>query len=82
MNTINISGVGRLEVKTDAAIVQFAGGVDATGTPLNRTAKRVSRATKHRDEAIRNGERWWLAPVADGVFVLCDLRNAELAAGR
>lgn len=77
MNTINISGIGRLEVKTTQAFVELAGAIAADGRPVNLALKQVSSSIKHRAEAGRNGERYCLHPVRHGVFVLRDLRDSD-----
>ena len=74
MNTINVTGIGRLEVKTTQAFVELAGAIAADGRPVNLTLKQVSSSAKHRAEAERNGERYHLQPVRHDVFVLRDLR--------
>ena len=74
MNTINVTGIGRLEVKTTQAFVELAGAISADGRPVNLALKQVSSSIKHRAEAERNGERYYLHPVRQDVFVLRDMR--------
>ena len=73
MNTINITGIGRLEVKTGQAFVELAGAIAADGRPVNLALKQVSTSIKHRAEAERNGERYCLHEVRKDVFVLRDM---------
>lgn len=74
MNTINVTGIGRLEVKTTRAFVELADAIAADGRPVNLTLKRVSASIKHCAEAERNSEWYYLHPVRHDVFVLRDLR--------
>ena len=74
MNTINVAGIGRLEVKTNQAFVELAGALASDGRPVNRKLKQVSSSAKHRAEAERNGERYYLNPVRQDVFVLRDMQ--------
>lgn len=73
--TIIITGVGRVFVKTAQPYVELAGAVAADGTPVNRRTKRVSSAAKYHAEAERNSERYYLHAVRHDVFVLRDLQD-------
>ena len=69
--TVEITGVGRVFVKTDATAIKFCGALTTGGDPVNVTEKKVSRDKKHEVSAMEvDACGYWLREVKPGHFVL------------
>lgn len=44
MKTIQVLGIGPVEIRTDLDVVQLVGALTVTGDPVNCRAKKVSRS--------------------------------------
>lgn len=67
--TIELTGIGRVEIKTDANEVMFCGAVTIEGDPVNCVSRRVSRSAKNARAAIKNRE-YVLSEMRPGYFRL------------
>ena len=76
--TINVTGLGRVYVKTSEKAVGLAGVVTIDGTPVNVRKHKVSTAKAHHADADRNDAYGhYLREVGAGVFMLAILDDTE-----
>ena len=76
--TINVTGLGRVYVKTSAKAVGLAGAIAIDGAPVNVRAHKVSAAKAHHADAARNDAAGhYLREVGAGVFMLANLDDTE-----
>ena len=70
--TIYITGLGPVEIYTDAAAVTLAGALTDRGRPINCKTKKVRRNKKAALAAAAIAPKYWACPVAGhtGVFIL------------
>lgn len=70
--TIYITGLGPVEINTDAAAVTLAGALTGRGRPINCKIKKVRRNKKAALAAAAIASKYWACPVAGhtGVFIL------------
>jgi len=68
--TIGISGVGRVEIRTDAKAVSLAGAFTQDGQPVNVCLKKVSRSLAHQRPAALASASYWLREVQPGIYRL------------
>lgn len=76
--TINVTGIGPVEINTTARSVVLAGALTAMyGIPVNCTTKAVSRNKKAAAAAAKVPSYIWLKEVPDhaGHFILVDDRE-------
>ena len=76
--TINVTGLGRVYVKTSEKTARLAGAIALDGTPVNVSTHKVSSAKAHHADAARNDAAGhYLREVGAGVFMLASLDDTE-----
>lgn len=72
MKTINVTGIGHIEIDTNETNVELAGDF-VGGQSYNRSVKRVFNNKKYQKEALENGIRYYLKDCGNNIFILADL---------
>lgn len=67
--TIELTGIGHVEINTEEKEVMFCGAMSADGQPVNCTSKKVSRSKANAAAAIKNREHV-LSEIKPGYFKL------------
>lgn len=71
--TVEISGVGRVFVRTSLPRIKIAGDVASDGTPVHLVEKRVSDSIRHAAKALKPEAAGWhlrCLSTDESVFVL------------
>lgn len=72
-STIEITGLGPVEITTDLSEVVLVGALTISGDPVNCKTKKVSRNQKAAKAAKRNlFECAWLKEIKPGYFMLIE----------
>lgn len=69
--TIEITGLGPVEITTDLAEVVLVGALTISGAPINCKTKKVSRNQKAA-KAAKQVEGAWLKEIKPGYFMLIE----------